>query len=165
MANSYPMVDQIHTEWCWAAVGISIELYFSPGSPLKQCELAQAILKKDGCCDERLPSTLNVPAQLEDVLSYLDALQQTMVRPLAFSDIYTQIVGKCLPICVEIQWFGLVPTGHYVVVCGCPVTVSGEPWVDIADPFYGFSTIPYDQFVNSYLNAGEWAYTFLVKQP
>jgi hypothetical protein len=160
------MEPQAHSEWCWAAVGVSIKHYFSPDSKLRQCELADEVLGTvDEACKEQFDPNLNTTEYLQHVLSHLGALQQTMEGPLAFDDIHAQIVGKCLPVCAEIEWFGLLPGGHFVVVYGCPVTASGEQWVDVADPFYGFSTILYDEFVNSYLNDGEWAYTFLVKPP
>jgi hypothetical protein len=165
MANLFPMEQQAHSEWCWAAVGVSIERYFSPASHLKQCELANEVLGSDKSCNDQMPPELNTAEYLQNVLRHLGALHQTLEGPLAFCDIYTQIVGERLPVCAEIEWFGLLPGGHFVVVYGCPVTASGEQWVDVADPFYGFSTMLYDEFVNSYLDDGEWAYTFLVKQP
>jgi hypothetical protein len=164
MAHLYRMEQQEYDEWCWAAVGLSVNQYFSPSSPMKQCELANTVLTSTDCCNTPLPQGRNTSAELQIVLSDLGVLQGTDL-PLSSADIYTQIVSNSLPVCVRIGWFGQSSNAHFVVICGCPVTASGEQWLDIADPFYGDSTVPYQDFVHSYLNAGEWTATFLVKQP
>jgi hypothetical protein len=162
MPNAFQMNIQEHPDWCWAAVGQSIRRYFS-GSRMEQCEIANEVLRQTDCCKRPLPSNLDTTAHLEAVLSRLGVLQETKTGVvLSFDDIHAQIVGKRLPICVRIGWHGQ-NRGHFVVVWGCPVTATGEQWVDIADPFYGYSAMPYDHFVHSYLHAGEWTDTFLVK--
>src|SRR5947207_15958187 len=34
------MQHQQHTEWCWAAVGASVSLYYKPSSTWTQCSIA-----------------------------------------------------------------------------------------------------------------------------
>jgi Papain-like cysteine protease AvrRpt2 len=160
MAKSFQMEPQEHPDWCWAAVCQSIECYFS-GSLPKQCEIADTVLGKKNCCTE----PLDTAAHLEVGLKRLGALQETMPGvALSFNEIYTQIVRNSLPVCVRIGWHGQ-NRGHFVVIWGCPVTASGEQWLQVADPFYGYSIMRYEEFVHSYLHAGEWTDTFLVKKP
>jgi hypothetical protein len=164
MQHPYQIEQQAHQEWCWAAVGASIKNYFSPDANMTQCQIANLVLGVDDCCNNPFPVGRDTTAALQDVLGKLNALQNTQL-PLSPQDIFTQIVTNSLPVGCRIGWFGQNDNGHFVVICGCPVTASGEQWLDIADPFYGNCTIPYDEFVHSYLNAGEWTNAFLVKQP
>jgi hypothetical protein len=165
MQHAYQIQEQAHTEWCWAAVGASINNYFSPEAPITQCQLANHVLGVDDCCNDPFPNDRDSTATLQDVLGKLQLLQEPPEPPLSPQDIYTQIVTNSFPIGCRIGWFGHNDNGHFVVICGCPVTASGDQWLDIADPFYGYSTVPYDEFVNSYLSAGEWTNAFLLKQP
>jgi hypothetical protein len=164
MPKSFQMETQEHADWCWAAVCQSVTRYFS-GTVTKQCEIANVVLKTTQSCDQPLPAGLDTAAHLETGLYNLGVLRQAKAGvALSFEEIHAEIMGKSLPVCARIGWHGQ-NRGHFVVVFGCPVTASGEQWVDIADPFYGYSTMPYDQFVNSYLHAGEWTDTYLVKDP
>jgi Papain-like cysteine protease AvrRpt2 len=164
MTHSFQMEIQQYSDWCWAAVCQSIACYFS-GTATKQCEIANAVLGTTQSCDQPLPKGLDTAAHLETGLDRLGVLRQTKAGvALSFEEIHAEIMGNSLPVCARIGWHGQ-NSGHFVVVCGCPVTASGEQWVDIADPFYGSSTMPYEQFVNSYLHAGEWTDTYLLKEP
>ena len=165
MADSFPIECQAQFFWCWAAVGVSINRYFSPDSPLTQCELATHILPHHPqCCDNPLPPDADVSAHLQDVLGALGALHPPPTSgPAQFKDIRTQI-NASLPVCARIEWPGQ-NLAHFVVICGFAVSASGELWLDIADPCFHNSTMPYNEFVQAYQGSGIWSDTFLVKQP
>ncbi len=170
MADAFQMECQAELYWCWAAVGVSLNRYFSPDETLKQCELATHILTglHNGhivqCCNQPLPPEADTPAKLQDVLSTLGLLKgQPLTRPLTFDEIRTQI-NAGFPVCVRIQWQGQ-KSGHFVVIRGFAVLASGEQYVDIADPCYRNSTMLYEDFANYYQSYGEWSDTFPIQPP
>jgi hypothetical protein len=165
MPDSFPIQKQPQdSNWCWAAVGVSVNDYFLPGSALRQCELATHILNDPGCCGTP-PTGLDKTAYLQDVLRRLSVLREPPQAgiALAFEDIRTQIDAS-LPVCVRIGWPDQ-SRGHFVVICGYAVSASGEQWVDIADPYFENSTTSYNDFVHAYQGNGEWTDTFLLKEP
>jgi hypothetical protein len=151
-----------NSNWCWAAVGVSVNRYFAPDSNLSLRDLVETILNDPGACHRS--SGLDQPAHLERVLRHLKVLKEPpRAGALSFNDIRAQI-NAGLPVCVRVEWPDL-NSGHFVIIRGYAVTASGERWVDVADPAFGNSTVPYDDFVNSYQGAGQWDYTFLVQPP
>jgi hypothetical protein len=164
MASSFQIQQQMYSRWCWAAVGASTKLYLSPDSPLTQCRLAARVTGDDGCCDAHLPPGLDRSEPLQNALDDASVPYQTLPGiALAFAAIRTQI-NESLPVCARIGWPGQ-NAGHFVVVYGFGVSPSGEQWVDIADPFYGYWTVPYEYFIHSYQGDGEWTDSFLVQAP
>jgi papain like cysteine protease AvrRpt2 len=164
MANPFEMVKQTEMEWCWAAVGASMSQYFSPNSALVECRVATLVTGDHSCCDPIPPDSVDIPEKLQDVLGKLQALQVDAKANfvLPFSDIQTQI-NAGLPVCARITWFGEF-AAHFVVIYGWGISASGDQWVDVGDPFFLNSTVLYQNFVNSYQDAGEWTDTFLLKQ-
>lgn len=165
MADSFPIQKQTVVNWCWAAVALSVERYFSPDSTMTQCELAELLLKDARACQDPLPEDLDKAEELQLALRGVHALRSSRLgEPLPFEDVRSQIIDSRLPVCVRIQWTG-ENRAHCVVICGCSTTASREHWLDIADPYYGFSTLPYDEFLHAYQGSGVWTDSFLVKQP
>jgi hypothetical protein len=162
MPNQFQMFEQTEVEWCWAAVGASVKDYFTPKPPVQQGDVANTVFGTDVCTGPHVPPQFNVPKPLQEVLQDLNNLQAVKNVPLSFTEIQSQIAAS-LPVCVRIGWFGEF-SGHFVVVYGWGISASGEPWVEVADPFFGNSLLPYDEFRNNYQQAGEWTDTFLVKQ-
>jgi hypothetical protein len=163
MAGSFQIEKQTAANWCWASVGATISCYFHPDPNMKQCNVASDVLGVD-CCQAVLPQGADEPAALQDVLEKIDALQEIIPGRVDVEVLRAQIVDASLPVCARIGWSGQ-NRGHFVIICGCPVSPSGEQWVDIVDPFFPDSIIRYDHFVHSYQDAGEWTDTFLLKEP
>jgi hypothetical protein len=143
------MEHQKRTEWCWAAVSVSVNKLFRPAATHTQCELAASILKQD-CCDPNTGRHCNHPHTLHTVLGTLHLLAGEPVRkPFAFEDIQKEINGG-RPICVLIRWLddsGKVSSrGHFIAIKGYRVTPRGIQFLEIADPIYGGSTITYEEF-------------------
>jgi hypothetical protein len=168
MPNPFQIETQQKHNWCWAAVSDTVAHYFFKGVNLTQAQIAKETL--GASCSN--PDGCDVPARLEDALRSADKLLKPLLpgrslntqlllgRFLTFEAIRSEIdAGR--PVCVRIQWSG-EDGGHFVMISGYSVSASGEEWVDVADPFYEDSIVPYDQFVTAYLNAGEWSDTYLV---
>jgi len=154
------MEKQKQSEWCWAAVALSIERYFSPYSVWGQCGIAAQVLKnaKDSCEN---PEGHDQPAPLESALDIVRRLNETRKGPLNFAGMQKELdAGK--PVCVRIKWTG--DGAHFVVLTGYKVSDSGLRMVDVADPLYPDSTRAFDDFPSAYQGGGEWTDTFLVKE-
>jgi hypothetical protein len=143
------MEHQKRTEWCWAAVSVSVNKLFRPASTHTQCDLAASILNQD-CCDPETGRRCNHPHTLHTVLGTLHLLAGEPVRkPFAFEEIRKEIdAGR--PICVLIRWLddsGQVSSrGHFIAISGYRITPERIPFLEIADPFYGASMIAYEEF-------------------
>ena len=66
------------------------------------------------------------------------------------------------PIPVRIGW--RPSGGHYVVITGFKTAISGEQFVDIADPLYESRLWRYNEFLDAYFGSGVWTHTYEVKQ-
>jgi eukaryotic-like serine/threonine-protein kinase len=105
------------------------------------------------------------PERLEDALGITRTLSQALAASSCLFDEIRQEIDAGRPVCVRIGWQPNEAYGHFVVIRGYSMSSVGEQWVDITDPYYFDSTVPYDQFVYAYLDAGEWTDTYLVKHP
>lgn len=155
------MEKQRQSEWCWAAVALSIERYFSPYSLWGQCGIAAQVLKRDttACCEK--PQNHNEPAPLEAALGAVQRLSKTSRGPLDFKQVCNELdAGR--PVCLRIKWTG--EGAHFVVLTGYKVSAAGFRTVDVADPLYPDSTRAFDGFPTTYQGGGEWTDTFLVRK-
>ena len=157
MPGTFQIETQEQDGWCWAAVSASVDHYFSPQSTLTQCQVAQEVLKTNGCCQN--PQACDVPATLQDALSAVGRLRGTLQRALDFPEI-RQLIDAGQPVCVRIQWES--GGGHFVVLSGYRQLASGDQLVEVSDPFFADSIVEYNEFVGAYQGSGQWTGTFLV---
>jgi hypothetical protein len=170
---SLQMQRQKMPEWCWAAVSVSVDLFFRPDSAHTQCEIAGAALNLQ-CCDSGKPADTaqcNAPNALAAVLGTLHLLVgDPLQKCLTFDEIQKEIdAGR--PICVLIKWLDNTgkpgPRGHFIVIDGYRVTPAQKQFVSIADPLYGPSEMDYDQFASLqggyHDGQGVWFATFFVQ--
>ena len=184
---------QEQSEWCWAAVAVSIERYFNPASTMGQCNIANRMLDELPCAQDCLPGDdgsccgecddckccchpecCDHPAKLEDALQKIYKWRATLDRPLRFDEIQREIdAGR--PIGAGITWKSgnsgpkyrrndtPQQKGHFVVVRGYRVLSSGVRQVYVADPLNPSALVLYDEFTSAYYGDGEWTETDLVK--
>ena len=163
MAGKFQIEKQREDKWCWAAVSVSVDHYFSPGSASSQCRVARDVLGIAQCCSN--PDDCNTPARLQAGLSVVGRLKAILLRPLQFNEIRREI-DALRPVCVRIAWNG--GGGHFVVISGYRLSASGAQLVEVADPLFPSSTVLYDVLISAYQNAqeplggGQWTATFLV---
>ena len=157
----FPMQTQKQILWCWAAVAVSIDDYLSAGgSKWTQCKLASQVFGNTvDCCAS--PDDCNEAQYLESALSGVARLKKWEPGSLSFEEIQNEIGRPLqLPVCVRIGWAG--GGGHFVVIVGYRETKSGQQFVDVADPWYGDSTLRYEDFRDRYQYRGQWTETYYV---
>jgi hypothetical protein len=147
---------QEQDQWCWAAVSVSVDRYFSALSSFTQCSLASQILSSD-CCAAPVPC--NTPAFLQDALQAIGKLREVRPASLSFAETVDEL-SHGFPIGVRIGWFG--GGGHFLVIRGCR-DGPGVHLLNIADPWFVDSIQDFDNFSSNYLDRGEWTDTFLLK--
>jgi hypothetical protein len=160
---------QQKSEWCWAAVSVSVNRLFRPESTHTQCEIVGSTLQHQ-CCGGADDPECNHPHTLHPVLGRLHLLVgEPHLKPLTFSKIKTEIdAGR--PICVLIKWLdgkGQVTTrGHFITITGYRITPGQKQFVSISDPFFGESEVSYLEFSDAsggYRDGkGQWFASFLV---
>ena len=162
MQTIFNCEQQEYENWCWAAVSASVYDYLYPHARMKQCEVASKVLSNE-CCVQPLPDPLNAAASLEDAFQSIHVAQSLQGEPIAFQEVRAHL-DNALPVCVRIQWRGQ-DRGHFVIIIGYGVAKSGEEWIDLADPFFGYMCVPYSWFRNSYQEIGRWDESFLIHAP
>jgi hypothetical protein len=167
---AFNMQKQLHSNWCWAAVAVSVARHFAPDSTWCQCRLASRMaklekLKVAGCGTCRNSSGVSrkcdQPWYLDRALRIVKQLNGTPeLTPLSFRQTVERIkAGR--PVCVRILW-GAGPAAHFVVITGYLQTKSGS-WVDVEDPDTGSSTWLFEEFLsNYYYSQGAWVDTYPV---
>lgn len=159
MLNQFIIQPQQKSEWCWAAVAVSIEKYFNPRSSLTQCEIARRVTGHQNCYAQG-PSC-NQAETLIKALEEIRRLKRIMNGPASFNEIRQELdAGR--PVCARISWQD--GYAHFVILVGYEILRSGERHVDIADPWNPSSTVDFDQFQGAYFGDGEWVDTYLVTE-
>lgn len=153
------MQPQLEDEWCWAAVAVSVDLYFNTNSTRTQCSLATQLAGQD-CCNN--PDACDQPQALQDALSDIGRLNgDPETDSLEFTEIQSAI-GACVPLCVRIGWVG--GGAHFVAIDGYGSSPAGDPLVHVKDPYFGDFTVNFNDFLSHYLGSGSWTATFRVKE-
>jgi Papain-like cysteine protease AvrRpt2 len=170
-AIDFEMQQQQHSNWCWAAVAVSVARYFDPDSKWCQCRLASRMAKREklkvsgcGTCREAtgVPKKCNQPWYLQKALRIVKMLKgKPKGAPLSYRKT-RQLIKAGRPVCARILW-GQGPDAHFVAITGCFKTKSGERWVDVEDPDSGSSTWLHEEFRKNYQYAqGQWVDTYPV---
>ena len=158
--SSFKMEQQKADQWCWAAVGVSVNNYIAPHSTLTQSQLAGKVLA--GCNGDPASPASNQPASLTQVLNIVHRqIAEPIPAHITFAQIKQAIDGG-FPIPVRIVWDDNPGNAHFVVISGYIISRSGSPLVQVDDPFYDRTYVDYDTFVSSYHGSGQWERTYRV---
>lgn len=148
---AFSMQPQQQSEWCWAATSASVSLFFNGASTWTQCGVAAACLGQDCCAT---PDSCNQPYYLDNALTTIGNLAGTVGGAYQFSGVQAEInAGR--PVCCHIAWQG--GGGHFVAIYGYDAMTQD---LEIGDPYYGSSTVPYSTFVSAYRGTGIWDFTY-----
>jgi hypothetical protein len=151
----FTMQHQEQTEWCWAAVSASVNLYFHPTSGQTQCAVANAAMGQSTCCQDGSTPQCNQPWFLDQVLQIVGDLKAWSAGKAALPTVKREI-DRCRPFCLRIAWNG--GGGHFVAVYG-----YSNKRLNIGDPWYGNSVVTYGLFPDTYQGGGSWTDNYTTK--
>jgi hypothetical protein len=158
---TFNMETQEQTQWCWAAVAVSVSKFYETSSTMTQCRVANMVLGQNGCCSN--PDPCNVDNYLEKALDEVGHFRNIDSEPLPFDEVDGEMQQGRLLGC-RIGWFG--GGGHFVVIHSTSTDASGNSlknWVAVADPLYGPSDYPVDEFTSAYRQRGEWTHSYFTQ--
>jgi len=174
VTQPFTMQTQEASNWCWAAVAVSVNEFFDPpnafaGSPWTQSTLANKLLgiaSSPGCSQTPVPTPCNKPEALDAALGITNNLMTDGAKfnqHLTFDSIQKWVTAQ-LPLGARIIWFG--GGAHFIALDGCKVMSSGQRMVHVQDPSYSSTSPPglwdYDTLVENYLEEGYWNDTYLL---
>ncbi|HEV3330521.1 MAG TPA: papain-like cysteine protease family protein [Bryobacteraceae bacterium] len=159
--SEFVMEEQIFHNWCWAAVGQSVNNYFKPDKPMDQYGVAALVLGlAPGSCSGAGAPGCNKGQSLTTVLSKLQRLGGTPILGALTFPAIKQTIDGGWPIPVRIVWDDDPGNAHAVVISGYSLSASGAPLLQVEDPFFGRSIVDYDVFVSGYHVSGHWERTY-----
>ena len=166
----FTMQAQQETEWCWAAVAVSVHQFLDAAAAgaWTQATLATPVLNLEhaippGTVCSRNPDRCNLPARLDDALSVIGNLGPSgflQDEHLTFESLQDWIDHQ-LPVCARIVWFQ--GGAHFIALDGYRILSSGAQQVHVQDPLYGPSLQLYNDLVSDYPPGGSWNDTYLLK--
>jgi Papain-like cysteine protease AvrRpt2 len=155
---------QLQTNWCWAAVASTLAGYFV--RPISQCEVASTIVGNGVNCCNGNEAECNQPQDLDNVLDRLNAMlpkpmeKTAFSRPMRFNEVQDAIDAG-VPVCVRIEWIG--GGGHFVMITGYSISESNLGWIDVCDPLFPDSTLPFEFFASHYMLMGHWTHSYVMR--
>lgn len=171
----FPIECQKASQWCWAAVAVSVARFYSPASPWEQCTLAGEVLHKtccggsDECGEDDHPPDCDRPYRVYHplgVVGHLNEIRRSTL-PLPAAPNTRTIQGELdarRPIVCRIGWKG--GSGHFVVLYGYDLR-GAVPLVHVADPVNetgGTSIYSLGEFTRAYRNGGgAWTHTYTTR--
>ena len=174
LGGAFIMQSQDETDWCWAAVAVSINAYLDPpadplgGPTWTQPSLATQVLAEElqwnpaVDCSADPTQACDRPAGLDDALSVTGNLMPDGYRSNCFLDFASlqAWMDQQLPVGARILWPG--GGAHFIALSGYQVFASGEQKVVVEDPLYGPSIQDYSSLRGQYVYSGSWNDTYLV---
>jgi hypothetical protein len=101
------MQDQLHSNWCWAAVTASVAHYYKHRAKPTQCMIVNQEFERDDCCNAsgKSPSvTCDVPHVLGAPLYRISCAENLGFEgQMALEDIKREI-DRQRPICARVLW-------------------------------------------------------------
>jgi Papain-like cysteine protease AvrRpt2 len=170
----FPIECQKASQWCWAAVTVSVARFYSAASPWQQCKLAGEVLCRtccggsEECMADDHPSGCDQPYLVYHPLGVVGHLHEIRAAPIplwAAPDTLT-IQGEVdaeRPVVCRIGWKD--GGGHFVVLYGYDRSGT-EPLVHVADPVNeenGVSTYNLREFTEAYRGRGVWTHTYTTR--
>jgi hypothetical protein len=156
--------QQVQSQWCWAAVAVSVDNFYPDPKPWTQCELVGARLTRACCGTDGDNRDCDRPYELQEALGHIGRLATWSPDPMTPEEIRIYLAAG-RPIPCRIAWGGAdASEGHFVVITGCHGS-DADLWVHVEDPnpqhriFDG----PYEQFRSAYATTGVWAHTYYLK--
>jgi hypothetical protein len=152
---------QQQTQWCWAAVNVSVRRYYQPASTLTQCQLANTRRGRSDCCTNGSSNACNQPDDTSGVLATLGHRNTHSDSVVSYATLRSETAAG-RPLFLRIQWSGGgrhavlatgVEDGENVIVCD-PGASSA------ADASQGTTSVwDYSVLQTAYNTTGSWIAT------
>lgn len=152
----FEMQHQQQTQWCWSAVSTSTSIYYNYASAWTQCKLVNNALGQTTCCANGSTSACNQPWYLDRALT----ITGNYVSMTSSSEPITTIQSQnnaTRSLGARIGWSG--GGGHFVMLVG----VGKGDMIEVEDPWYGSSYLPYNTFKTNYQGSGTWTHSYFTK--
>ena len=158
---SFPLQHQEQSNWCWAALAVSVAQYYDPETPwTTQCDLAGTEIGVNCCPTGTDPSHCNVPLTLPRGLNRVGHYAGRISdRPAKRIQIKEEIdAGR--PLCAAISFAG-TSIVHFVVISAYSWTPTSFT-VTVEDPISGHWTdLHLDDLKTDYgADHGFWTFTY-----
>ena len=161
-ALSFSIQSQLQQNWCWAAVSTSVALFYNVSSGWTQCTVANRALPRNDCCGAAGsdPQKCNKPWYLDTALGVTGNLVTMSAGTLTFAQVQNEIAAGT-PVGCRVGWYG--GGGHFLTIIGWVVGATGTEYIELADPIYLNTQIPYIDFASAYQSGGVWSHTYLTQ--
>jgi hypothetical protein len=150
----FAMQQQEQSNWCWAAVGASVDQYYNPLGDPRQCTIATNQIGKQ-CCTTPVPADCNIYGFCDQALQQRGHHASTAGGSAAMAQVKTEIdAGR--PLALRIAWNG--GGAHFVVISGYQ---TDDAHIAVDDPgSASHNLVDYSAFPGSYGGGGTWTDTF-----
>ncbi|QIO98822.1 papain-like cysteine protease family protein [Bradyrhizobium symbiodeficiens] len=146
---------QEKTNWCWAALAVSVAKSYDASAKYTQCEVANGELNRTDCCEDCQGDPCNVFGYLMSSLYRVQHFEvwhvrrprksrrlASQVRHKIEAEIITEI-NRGRPLCARIAWVG--GGAHFVAIYGYAAEAELDA-VAVADPWWGLSDMDWIDF-------------------
>lgn len=157
----FEMELQKLSNWCWAAVSVSVRRYYDPASTLTQCQNANDTLGRTNCCEPSQNSSCNQQNYLYAALQKAGCYRGKLSHDANWQMIIDEIENGN-PICARSRWND--GGGHFVSIVGYK-SAEGVRFVSVEDPYYGYETMTDERFRQRYRGEGQWTHSYFVQNP
>jgi hypothetical protein len=158
--TGFVVQTQEEAQWCWAAVSTSVAIFFG-SKKWTQCRVASGELDPLNCCGVDRSTGCNIPWYLDTALTRVGHFDRIDASSAPFSDVQTEVNGK-RPLGCRIAWAG--GSAHFVAIGGWSTAADGTEYVDVYDPYYGFTQKTYGDFVSAYRTTGDtWTHSYFTR--
>jgi hypothetical protein len=157
--NGFAVEHQQEDNWCWAAVSTSVATFFG-STAWSQCKVASDELTLSCCGTPDASTGCNVAWYLDRALTRVGHFDYLSAASEPFATVQGEIAAG-RPLGCRIAW--AVGSAHFVALGGWLTAPDGTQYVDVHDPWYGFTQLPYNTFVSSYRTPGDsWTHSYFV---
>lgn len=155
---SVPSVDQMQSEWCWAACSAMVLSYYG-NLDVNKCDFVNWLFSQTKCCNDSNSNDCNKNCQWSDIVKIYSHWKIKCTKKednVSFSTIVSEInLGRP----VEIGYNWLFGGGHVVLAIGYDASVLDRKYLYLNDPSRGHGWYLYDDVLNAG-DKGSWVYTW-----
>ena len=153
------MQPQQQSNWCWAATGASVALFYKPASGWTQCGVANGELGRSDCCGAGASGPCNVYGYLDQALTVVGHFDHWVGGVATTAQIENEVTFA-RPLGIRVAWSG--GGAHFLVIKG-QYSAGGIDYVSVDDPIYGRSDVNFATLQTAYKGSGTWIHTYYTK--